>query len=178
VAQRCDRALPTSGLLSLFFCSFSASSVRFSVSETVRRLCVLTNAPDARADNHIVTENLKAGTGSWRLTRPANDAISQAKGYADRLSVTPGQTIRFHIAVNPSQQYSLRIYRLGYYQGLGGRQVWARTNITGRIKGRCPMNATTGQSTCAWSSDVSLQIPAGWVTGIYVAKITNSQGFI
>jgi len=75
-------------------------------------LCVFINVQDVRADNHIVTENQKAGTSSWRLNRPANDAISQAKGYTDRLSVSPGQTIRFHIAVNPSQQYTLRIFRL------------------------------------------------------------------
>jgi len=127
--------------------------------------------------NHIVTENQKPGTTAWRLNNPGTDNASRIKGYTNRLSVAQGQNIRFHVSVNPSQQYSIRIYRMGYYQGRGGRQVWARNAINGTRKSSCPINASTGQTTCAWSSEVNLTIPSDWVTGIYLAKLTNAAGF-
>lgn len=136
-----------------------------------------TLSANVSADNHIVTENLNPGTTSWRLVNPANDSTSQIKGYVDRTSVSVGETIRFHVSVNPAQQYSIRVYRMGYYAGLGGRELWARTVTNGTRQNICPLDSSTGQITCSWSSDVALTIPGNWVTGIYLAKVTNSAGF-
>jgi len=129
------------------------------------------------AANQIIQENLLPGTTAWKLTRPSSDNQSQIKGYTNRLSALPGENINFHVSVNVPQTYSIRVYRMGYYGGDGGRQVWARNNIAGSQQPDCPLNATTGQITCNWTSDASMTIGASWVSGVYLAKITNAEGF-
>jgi hypothetical protein len=38
------------------------------------------------------------------------------QGFATDISVNKGSTIHFKIDVNPATTYSIKIYRLGYYQ--------------------------------------------------------------
>ncbi len=45
------------------------------------------------------------------------------EGYASANRVKPGQSINFHISTNPASNVSIDIYRMGYYQGNGGRPM-------------------------------------------------------
>src|SRR2546426_5979402 len=42
-------------------------------------------------------------------------------GYASATSVNKGGSINLHISVNPAQTFTMDVYRMGWYQGLGGR---------------------------------------------------------
>src|SRR5215813_10993938 len=74
--------------------------------------------PAHAADNPIVVENQQPGTSQWSLTREADDATGQIKGYASATSINKGESITFYITVSPAQTYSIDIYRIGWYQGL------------------------------------------------------------
>ena len=75
----------------------------------------------AAQSNAIEIENQQPGTSEWRLSRRGTDAVGQIKGYAAATSVNKGGSITFHVSTNPAQTYTIDVYRIGWYQGLGGR---------------------------------------------------------
>src|SRR5262245_58906467 len=103
-----------------------ARSVRLLLALLVVALGLLSSRDLVRmayaADNPIVIENQQPGSSGWQLTlNAANDSTGQIKGYASATSVQKGEPINFHVTVNPAQTYSIDVYRVGWYQGLGGR---------------------------------------------------------
>src|SRR5438552_2855532 len=70
----------------------------------------------------VVLENQQPGSGNWQMwlhgIPPADDVNKQIKGYASATSVNLGESITFYVTVNPAQQYTMDVYRMGWYQGL------------------------------------------------------------
>src|SRR5262245_63805763 len=85
----------------------------------------LSSAPRTSGDNPVVVENQQPGSDQWRLRRPgfrvSDDATGQIKGYASATSVNRGQPITFYVSVNPAQTFTIDLYRVGWYGGLGAR---------------------------------------------------------
>src|SRR5437867_1000954 len=133
----------------------------------------------AAQNNPIVTENQQPGTSQWRIPpgSAGNDTSGQIKGYASATSVNKGENITFYISVNPAQTYSIDIYRMGWYQGLGGRLMQHIGPLDGVQQPTCPTNATTGLIACDWTPGYTLATQTAWTSGIYLAKLTNQQGF-
>src|SRR5437773_1977871 len=72
----------------------------------------------------VVLENQQPGSRNWSMFpvgKPADDVGKQIKGYASATSVNLGESITFYVTVNPAQQYTMDVYRMGWYQGLLGR---------------------------------------------------------
>jgi len=131
-----------------------------------------------RGPNPIVVENSHLGTAAWQIHDHASDGSNhQIEGYASATSVDVGASIHLYIAVNPVQTYSMDIYRIGYYQGLGGRLMSHLGPLPGSRQRPCPLDATTGMLTCDWTPSYSLAIPPSWTSGIYLAKLTNDRGY-
>jgi subtilisin family serine protease len=128
--------------------------------------------------NPIVLENQQPGTSQWQLgSQNATDVGGQIKGYASATSVNKGENITFYVSVNPVQQYSIDVYRMGWYQGLGGRLMQHIGPLDGVQQPTCPTNATTGLIACNWSPSYTLATQTSWTSGIYLAKLTNDQGW-
>ena len=68
--------------------------------------------------NHIIKENALQGTSDWKLSNPATQR--EIEGYASATSVHINDSIQLFVNTN-SLEYSLTIYRMGWYQGLGAR---------------------------------------------------------
>jgi len=128
-------------------------------------------------ENPVVIENTMPGTSEWRLTKVANDAAQQIKGYASAASVDIGEKIDFFVTVNSAQTYSIDIYRFGYYQGTGARLVDHVDGLAGVKQPPCPMDPATGMISCNWSLGHSLTVPLTWTSGVFLAKLTNAEGF-
>ncbi len=144
-------------------------------------LCFLSVTGSAQTSNPIVLENQQPGTNRWMLQLPgffrADDVNKQIKGYASATSVNKGGSITFYATVTPAQTYTIDIYRMGYYQGLGGRLMQHIGPNAGIQQPACPTDATTGMIACAWSPGASITIPTTWTTGVYLAFLTNAAGF-
>lgn len=136
----------------------------------------LTATPSA-FENPIELENRIAGTSSWRSARLADDKNMAVKGYVSSLSVTHGDTLRFFVSVKPAQAYEISIYRMGYYDGLGGRLVHNTAETWGFEQDICPVDSVTGMIECFWQETYALEIPDDWTTGVYLAKFSNQSGF-
>src|SRR3974390_824770 len=94
-------------LMVLFFGSRPAAAQTFGCSPAMA--------------NDIVCENSKPGSQppNWEI---AGSGDSTIQGFATAMSVAQGGTISLKINTN-AKAYTIGIFRLGYYQGLGARQV-------------------------------------------------------
>ena len=70
--------------------------------------------------NAIVTENALPGNpiSEWGVPSFRDNRIA---GFATKISLNAGETVRFKINVQSGFTYNLRIYRIGYYGGNGAR---------------------------------------------------------
>ena len=130
------------------------------------------------ADNAVVTENQQPGSNAWQLGSLVSDDVNgQIKGYASKTSVGLGQTISLYVTVNPIQTYTIDIYRIGWYGGLGGRLRLQSGTLSGAAQPPCASDATTGLFACSWNPSYTLTIPADWTSGVYLALLTNAAGY-
>src|SRR5262245_30624407 len=124
-------------------------------------------------------ENAKPGTSEWRLSNPgfASGAI---EGYASLTSVNRGGRIQFFVnTVDPT--YTLEVFRIGYYQGLGGRRMTTPVTLTGTRQPIPSPDPVTGLIECQWTNPYVLDIPSDpdptvWMSGFYYVKLTGSSG--
>ncbi|HEX2913329.1 MAG TPA: N,N-dimethylformamidase beta subunit family domain-containing protein [Chloroflexia bacterium] len=134
-----------------------------------------TTAPSQNL-NPIVLENSQPGNTGWLITKTGDDNIKQIKGYASATSVNIGESINFHVSLNTAQSYTMEIYRIGWYNGAGGRLM----QTVGPLDGQnypTPAPDTLGMIVCNWPVAYTLTIPVTWTTGIYLVKLTNAEGW-
>ncbi len=131
-------------------------------------------------NNPTVLENQKPGSANWNLKnggyQSSDDSNNQIKGYANKTSVNKGASIDFKVTVNPAQNFTMEIYRIGWYQGLGGRLMKSVGPISGKKQPGCPMDSK-GMVECKWTTSYTLDIPNDWVSGAYLVKLMNSKGY-
>ena len=142
-------------------------------------------ANGAHADNLpanaglIQRENEKPGTLGWMLTNTRVDPATKYRcpwieGYCSHTSIRAGETLRFFASTNPVSDFTLEIFRLGYYGGDGGRLVHELGPFTGITQPDPPVGEKRLRD-CAWVPAAELKIPADWVSGVYVGKLTEQR---
>jgi hypothetical protein len=130
--------------------------------------------------NLIVRENARPGTAAWQLQDPALE--HEIEGYASLTSVPAGGTIR--LFVNSGTPYTITVYRMGWYQGLGARRLAGPIRRGASPQPGCVReddrpNAPrpyTGLIECDWQNPYELRAGSDWVSGIYLAKLRNANG--
>ncbi len=131
------------------------------------------------ASNPIVIENRQPGSTGWQLSsKVSSEDTNEIRGYASAVSINKGQSITFYVTVNPAQTFNIDVYRVGWYGGTGGRLM----QQIGPLKGAtqtfpCPMDSVTGMISCNWSASYSLTVPTTWTDGIYLARLSNANGY-
>jgi hypothetical protein len=129
-------------------------------------------------DNPIAVENSLPGTTDWQLgPMVADDRSGQIKGYASATSVSQGSAITFYVSVSPAQPYTLDVYRIGWYGGLGGRLLLHAGPIDGATQAACLPDGGTGLIDCNWAASYTASVGSSWTTGVYMVRLINSQGY-
>jgi hypothetical protein len=137
----------------------------------------------ATGSNPIVVENQQPGSSLWQIPsgpgfQIADDTNNQIKGYASETSVNQGDSITFYVTVNPAQSFTLSIFRMGWYGGLGGRLMQTIGPISGTVQPVCPViDSSTSLMACNWAPSYTLAIPSSWTDGIYLAVLTNGANY-
>ncbi len=125
--------------------------------------------------NPIQIENSKPGIADWLLAKPARNR--EIEGYASASSVNRGERIHFYVNTT-APSYSLAIYRMGWYDGLGARQMLTAIHREGHRQPAPYRDPSTGLVECLWKYPFTLDIPSSeedtteWLSGIYLAKLT------
>jgi hypothetical protein len=130
---------------------------------------------------HISEENRKPGDRDWgpkvRGVRPSQDGLGHIQGYASATSVAAGEQIAFHVSTGKAPaHFTITIHRLGYYAGAGGRLMMTSPRLNGHPQQKPVVNAATGTVRCHWEPSWSLDIPASWTSGLYLASFTSAEG--
>jgi hypothetical protein len=140
-------------------------------------LLVLTACgPTTTSQNPIQTENVRASTTSWGILHLSTTG-HRIEGYADQTSVDAGGRIGLYVNVDPPSPYSVDVFRMGWYGGLGARQIVRVANLSGTTQPACPMDAARGTVSCTWARSYSLAVPTDWASGVYLARLTRSDGY-
>src|SRR2546430_6434412 len=114
-------------------------------------------AAAAFGSNPIQLENAKMGTGAWQISKGATN--HQIEGYASATSVNRGDSISLFTNTTDSA-YTIDIFRMGWYSGLGGRRMLPTIQLSGTPQTACPVvDTTTSLLECNWINPYVLNVP-------------------
>ena len=109
----------------------------------------------ARADrDRIKAENDREGTTDWQLTYVRMDPRARYRtrlieGYAGRASVKAGDSLDLFVSTDPAAPFVIDVYRLGYYQGKGGRHLTRLGPFEGKTQPTPPVGEERLRE-CRW----------------------------
>lgn len=127
----------------------------------------------------IAAENALPGTYSFTEMWPGVPMgdVSVA-GFAREISVNVGETVHFCVDGGST---TILIFRVGWYGGLGFRQVDSITNTPTTQPELASILGSNGATTAtAWTVTAEWEVPANATSGMYLAMIrnaTNSDAF-
>jgi hypothetical protein len=123
--------------------------------------------------NAVFLENQKPGTTAWRLTNPVTATAPEIAGYATATSVNKAGTLPMKVSLAQPGQYTIAVYRLGYYDGLGGRLMGSFGPLAGVKQSDCGVtDPATRLIECNWNTSFTLNVGADWTSGLYLANLT------
>ena len=130
----------------------------------------------SRGPNPVVLENAKQGTRDWMLLNTRIDPTTKYRcpwieGFCSHTSTRVGQTLEIFVSTNPASEFTIDVYRLGYYGGLGARQVHSMGPFRGMTQVDPPIGPKRLRD-CQWAPTCELPIPKDWVSGVYLGKLT------
>jgi Domain of unknown function (DUF4082)/Bacterial Ig domain len=131
----------------------------------------------SRGQNAIVTENALAGNPyvDWGVNSSNDFRNTNLNGYATDISVNKGGTINFKVDARNGGTFTIQIFRLGYYNGNGARLIANLGTFPEVMQPAGVADPTTGLLDCSnWAQTASWNVPAGAVSGIYIAVLDDA----
>jgi N,N-dimethylformamidase beta subunit-like, C-terminal len=131
-------------------------------------------------DNLIVQENKRAGSTVWLLNdnsdiRPYTEngwrREKAIEGYCSHATIRAGETLTVYVSTDPASEFQVDFYRLGYYGGKGGRLVLSKGPLAGEPQ-PTPQDGQKALIECHWKPALTVEIPQGWISGVYLGKLT------
>lgn len=121
----------------------------------------------------VVAENAKPGTTSWLVTGTPPHGL---EGFTDRASAAPGDEVTMY--VNTSQaRYTAQAYRMGWYQGRGGRLVADLGSAKGIVQPLPSVVPGINMIECHWQPGLRFTVGSSWPSGYYMVKIATENGW-
>ena len=125
--------------------------------------------------NPIACENSKPGSPQTQWDTNGGRDDPYIMGFATDISVNRGETVHFKIKTD-STNYNIDIYRLGYYAGLGAREVASvLPSVTlPQIQPSCMEEIDSLLVDCGtWRESASWEVPSDATSGVYIAKLVG-----
>ncbi|MDH2904725.1 MAG: hypothetical protein PXZ08_12395 [Actinomycetota bacterium] len=140
-----------------------------TVSTTTTTVPIKTLSANGVQSSAIVKENALPGSRGWQLAPGTNSTAIQ--GFATSTQAQVGQSV--NIYVNTSQpDYHIEAYRMGWYQGLGGRLIWSSPVEKGIVQPACPLDTSVNMVACwNWKLSATMAITPSFVPGDYLIKL-------
>ena len=138
-------------------------------SSTTTTVPTFALGPDGVTSSAIVDQNRLPGTTSWEI--PANASPTVIQGFANLVYAKQGQDVGLYVD-SSAPSFRAIAYRMGYYQGLGAREVWASPLERGVVQPACSVAAATNMVSCAnWSESLVMPITSAFFPGDYLIKL-------
>jgi hypothetical protein len=94
------------------------------------------------------------------------------EGYCSRQSVKAGETLEIFVSTKPASHFKIEIFRTGYYGGKGARLMAELGPFDGQEQA-VPGIGEKRLRECRWEKSTSLTIPADWISGVYLGRLTT-----
>ncbi|MDX6515444.1 MAG: hypothetical protein QOH73_1110 [Gaiellaceae bacterium] len=122
--------------------------------------------------NAIQQENARRGDAAWSAPYAR---VGSVEGYTSEAAVDPGGAVRLHVSMRPAGSYRVRLIRLGWYAGAGGRTLACIPSCTGSEAGAPQplpaMNDNTGEVAADWPVTDTIAVPEHAVSGYYLVQL-------
>lgn len=148
-------------------------------------------APPPIRRNPIQQENQNQGAYQWGIVNGA--AHGEIQAYASADSLTPGQSLTLYVSTT-APQFTIEVFRLGYYNNLGARLMFTDVGVRGHSQGYYPVlgSPASGPVNCptctldpvthevqanwlAFSTRDTITFDPSWVSGLYFIRLTESN---
>jgi hypothetical protein len=120
----------------------------------------------------IVAENARPGTAAWRVDEAGRRRV---EGYADTTSAQRGDTVTLFVST-AAPTWDVTAYRMGWYGGDMGRQVWQSPPQKGHVQAAPSLNSTTHTADARWAPSLRVTIGEDWLPGDYLLVLRSSDG--
>ena len=116
----------------------------------------------------VEAENALPGTAAWK-TGVDSGVDHGIEGYADHVEVTAGEPVNLYVnTVAP--RFTATAFRIGFYGGANGRQVWKSPAQPGRVQPPPSVEPGVNEVQTRWQP--SMTVPtAGWPEGDYLIRL-------
>jgi hypothetical protein len=100
-----------------------------------------------------------------------HDVPNAIAGFANLTDASVGQDVKLYVSTHASS-YRAVAYRMGWYQGLGARQIWSSPLESGQVQPPCTVTTSTNMVSCAnWNLSLTMPITPAFVPGDYLIKL-------
>ena len=121
----------------------------------------------------LIAENAKPGTLNWICNH--NQPEHTLEGFASQVSAVPGDDVAVFVSTT-ARAVQVQAYRMGYYQGLGGRLIVQTDFVPAKVQAAPVVTPGIGTVTCPWSPTLTLNITKDWLPGCYLLKLVGDGG--
>jgi hypothetical protein len=121
----------------------------------------------------LILENQRPGTLDWICNHVQPDHTLE--GFASQVSAAPGDDVALFVNTT-ARAVQVQAYRMGYYQGLGGRLVWQSEFVPAGVQVPPVVAPGVGIVTCPWSVTTTIAITSDWPPGCYLLKLVGDGG--
>jgi hypothetical protein len=125
----------------------------------------------------VIAQNKLPGSTAWQIHGPH----AGIEGFANLVYARPGQRVTLYVSTS-GRSFRAQAFRMGYYQGNGGRLVWQSGQLAGRRQPGCPLTRGINMVACDnWSPSLSFTVTRDFVQGDYLIKLTgprNRQSYV
>jgi hypothetical protein len=129
-------------------------------------------SPGPTPSVQITAENALPGSKDWKIRK--RGAPNEIEGYADRVSVLPGEEFRLYVSTT-TPDWKAEAFRVGWYGGDQARKVWTSEVEPGSRQAAAKIDPVTRTVTAPWTPSLTVRA-AGWPEGSYLIKLTAHSG--
>ncbi|MCF2529541.1 N,N-dimethylformamidase beta subunit family domain-containing protein [Yinghuangia soli] len=122
----------------------------------------------------VAAENARPGTDAWK-TGLRLDPARSIEGYADRIAVRPGEEFRLFVSTT-APGFTATAYRMGWYGGAKGREVWKSARVPGAKQPAPVVDAGVNTVHADWKPSLAVST-ADWPEGSYLLLLASDAGF-
>ncbi len=120
----------------------------------------------------VMAENARPGTPWWIPTAQTPRSI---EGFAGQVSAVAGDEVTLYVNTGAAS-FHVEAYRMGYYQGIGGRLIWTSPEVVGTVQPPPVLDPGLHTVECHWTPSTTLPVTADWVPGSYLLKLVGVGG--
>ncbi|MDP9335331.1 MAG: hypothetical protein M3Q30_18775 [Actinomycetota bacterium] len=91
------------------------------------------------------------------------------------MSARVGDSITLYVSTS-APVFRVEAYRMGWYQGLGGRLVWRSPDVSAKAQTAPTIAEPTRTVTARWEPSMRVHVSRDWVPGDYLLKLVSRMG--